>query len=149
LDSLVLFDDYVFCKRTISQLSQKYSVSESTIRRKLDTVSVPAIIPSVKNVVVLVDTTYFGRNFGVVVFKDSRSKSILWHKFVRYETIADYQEGIDYLVSRGFLVEGIVCDGLRGLFQMLSIYRVQMCQYHQLRIVQKYLTQKPRTACFY
>ena len=32
---------------------------------------------------------------------------------------------------------------MRGLFQQLAGYRVQMCQYHQLRIVQRYLTRKP------
>jgi hypothetical protein len=143
LDTFVLLEEYVFGKQTISQLSQRYLISPSTIRRKLDTVIVPAIIPSVKNVVVLIDTTYFGRNFGVVVFKDSRSKSVLWHKFVRYETIADYAEGVDYLVSQGFTIDGIVCDGVRGIFQLFSDYNVQMCQYHQLRIVQRYLTKSP------
>ena len=92
---------------------------------------------------VLVDTTYWGRNFGVVVFKDAIGKKILWRKFVRYETLADYQEGFEWLDSHNFKIEGVVCDGLRGIFQMLSLYRVQMCQYHQLRIVQRYLTRKP------
>lgn len=89
------------------------------------------------------DTTYWGRNFGVVVFKDWRTKRVLWRKFVRYETIADYQEGIAWLEGHNFKIEGIVCDGLRGMFQLSSRYRVQMCQYHQLRIVQRYLTRKP------
>ena len=43
------------------------------------------------------DTTYWGRNFGVVVLKDACTKRILWRKFVRYETLADYKEGIDWL----------------------------------------------------
>ena len=89
------------------------------------------------------DTTYWGRNFGVMVFKDQRTKRILWRKFVRYETLTDYQEGINWLESHDFKIEGIVCDGLRGMFKMLSMYRVQMCQYHQLWIVQRYLTRKP------
>ena len=89
------------------------------------------------------DTTYWGRNFGVVVMKDSRTKRILWRKFVRYETLADYQEGIAWLESHNFKIEGIVCDGLRGMFQLLSGYRVQMCQYHQLQIIQRYLTRNP------
>jgi hypothetical protein len=91
----------------------------------------------------LIDATYWGRNFGVVVFKDWRTKRVLWRKFVRYETLADYQEGINWLESYDFKIEGIVCDGLRGMFQLLSRYRVQMCQYHQLRIVQRYLTRNP------
>jgi hypothetical protein len=89
------------------------------------------------------DTTYWGRNFGVVVIKDKRTKRILWRKFVRYETLADYQEGIEWLESHSYKIEGIVCDGLRGILQLLSGYRVQMCQYHQLRIVQRYLTRNP------
>jgi len=89
------------------------------------------------------DTTYWGRNFGVVVLKDWRTKRILWRKFVRYETLADYKEGIDWLECYGFKIEGIVCDGLRGLFQILSKYKVQMCQYHQLQIVKRYLTMNP------
>jgi len=138
-----LWRDYVFGKQTVSQLSERYGVSQSTVRRKLDQIRVPRIISSSKSVVVLMDTTYWGRNFGAVIFKDYRTKRILWRKFVRYETLADYKEGIDWLESYNFKIEGIVCDGLRGMFQLLSRYKVQMCQYHQLRIVQRYLTRNP------
>ena len=89
------------------------------------------------------DATYWGRNFGVVVIKDWRTKRILWRKFIRYETLSDYKEGIDWLETHNFNIEGIICDGIRGMFQLLSRYRVQMCQYHQLRIVQRYLTRNP------
>jgi hypothetical protein len=143
VDTEALWRDYVFGKQTVFQLSERYGINERTVRRKLDKIRVPRIISSFKNVVVLLDTTYWGRNFGVVVFKDWRTKRVLWRKFVRYETLADYQEGFDWLESHNFKIEGVVCDGLRGMFQMLSLYRVQMCQYHQLRIVQRYLTRKP------
>jgi hypothetical protein len=89
------------------------------------------------------DTTYWGRNFGVVVMKDWRTKRILWRKFVCYETLADYIEGVEWLEDNGFKIEGIVCDGLRGLFKALSKYRVQMCQFHQVKIIRRYLTQQP------
>jgi len=36
------------------------------------------------------DTTYWGRKFGVVTLKDNKTKVILWRKFVKYETLADY-----------------------------------------------------------
>jgi regulator of extracellular matrix RemA (YlzA/DUF370 family) len=64
------------------------------VRRKLDRTRVPRIISSSKSVVVLIDTTYWGRSFGVVVFKDWHTKRVLWRKFISYETLADYQEGI-------------------------------------------------------
>ena len=73
----------------------RYGISQSTVRRKLDSIRVPRIISSFKSVVVLMDTTYWGLKFGVVVFKDRRTKRILWRKFVRHETLSDYQEGID------------------------------------------------------
>ena len=143
VDTEALWHDYVFGKQTIFQLSKHYDISRNTVRRKLDTVRVHRIISSSKNVVILIDTTYWGRNFGVVVIKDSHTKRILWRKFVRHETLADYKEGIDWLENHKFNIEGIVCDGKRGLFQMLSGYRIQMCHYHQLRIAQRYLTRKP------
>jgi len=80
---------------------------------------------------VLIDTTYWGRNFGVVVFKNRRTQRVLWRKFVRYETLADYRECIDWLEEHNFKIEGVVCDGMRGMFQILSQYRVQMCQCRQ------------------
>ncbi|MDR0796451.1 MAG: hypothetical protein LBE79_10465 [Tannerella sp.] len=76
------------------QLRERHKISLNTVRRKLDTVRVPRIISSSKNIVVLIDTTYWGRNFGVVVFKDWRTKRVLWRKFVRHETLADYKEGM-------------------------------------------------------
>jgi hypothetical protein len=141
--SEALWQEYVFGKQTIFQLGERHGISQSTVRRKLAGIRVPCIISSSKSVVILMDTTYWGRNFGVVVFKDWRTKRVLWRKFVRYETLADYKEGIDWLESHKFKIEGVVCDGVRGIFQMLAKYRVQMCQYHQLRIVQRYLTRNP------
>jgi len=37
-----------------------------------------------------------------------------------------------------------VCDGMRGMFNLFSKYNVQMCQFHQKKIVLKYITNKPK-----
>ena len=37
----------------------------------------------VRPVVVLMDVTYRGRNFGVVIMKDSLSGDVLWFKFIK------------------------------------------------------------------
>lgn len=89
------------------------------------------------------DTTYWGRGFGLMVMKDAFRNKIIWYKFVRNETISDYLEGIAWLRSNGFIIHGIVCDGIRGLFYELRQYRVQMCQFHQMMIVRRYLTLRP------
>jgi len=96
-----------------------------------------------KDVVINMDTTYWGRHFGLMMIKDAFRNKILWHKFVRDESVSDYLEGIDWLRSNGFRIYGIVCDGMRGLFPALKIYRLQMCQYHMIQIVRRHLTSKP------
>jgi hypothetical protein len=138
-----LWHDYIFGKQTLLQLSNKYGISVSSVQRRLKEVRITRVISADKRVVVLMDTTYWGRGFGVVVFKDCVRKKILWRKFVRYETLADYKEGVDWLNANGFEIVGAVCDGLRGMFTMLNKYHVQMCQYHQVKIVKRYLTAQP------
>ena len=96
-----------------------------------------------KDVVILMDTTYWNRNSGLMVIKDALRGKILWHKHVHHETIALYMEGIEWLNNNNFRIHGIVCDGLKGLLLALPQYKVQMCQVHQQRIIQRYLTLKP------
>ena len=61
-------------------------------------------------VVILMDTTYWGHNFGVVTIKDAHRKNVLWRKFIyRNERIADYLEGVKYLEDSGFEIKGVVC----------------------------------------
>jgi hypothetical protein len=144
IDTAQLYSDYLFGKQTVEQLSKQYKKSSSTIRRRLDEFRSKRIVSSDKYVVLLMDATYWGRGFGVVVMKDARTKKILWRKFINgKETLSDYKEGVDWLVSHQFVIEGIVCDGLRGMFSLFSVYRVQMCQFHQVQIVKRYLTSKP------
>jgi hypothetical protein len=90
------------------------------------------------------DTTYWGRNWGLLVMLDAHTNLLLWKKYVGHERVSDYKEGIDYLVSMGYVIDGIVCDGLKGLFQALSSYKVQMCQFHQVAIVRRYITISPK-----
>ena len=90
------------------------------------------------------DATYWGRKFGVLVFKDAIRNKILWRKFLsKKETLNDYAEGVKWLEDNGFKVYGFVCDGLKGLAKALSKYRVQYCQFHQIKTVKFYLTSNP------
>jgi hypothetical protein len=94
--------------------------------------------------VVIMDTTYFGRGFGVMVFKNSLDGVILYKQYVRYETNALYLSAIAEITRRGISVQAIVCDGRQGLFGLFGDIPVQMCQFHQIQIVLRYLTRKPK-----
>jgi hypothetical protein len=123
IDIKVLYREYLFGKQTLKQLSEKYKISSKTIQRKLHQYKSQRIISKDKTVIVLMDTTYWSWHFGVVVFKDAKTKKILWHKYIhKKETLFDYQEGVEWLNANGFIVEGIVCDGLRGMFSLFSSY---------------------------
>ncbi len=115
-----------------------------TIQRRLDEYSVyfNSNLPRVANVVI--DTTYFGRNFGVMCFKDSNTKTMLYKQYVKYETNELYRTGIDIILSKNIVILSITCDGRKGLFRLFGEIPVQMCHYHQQEIVRRYLTRKPK-----
>ena len=139
-----MYQEYVFGKQTIEQLSGRYRISKSTIQRRFRIIHSVLTVSKDKEVIVLMDTTYWGWNFGVVIMKDAKRKKILWRKFIdRREKLLDYEEGIAWLEEKGFKIEGIVCDGLKGIYKTFRKYNIQMCQFHQVQIIRRYLTQKP------
>ena len=132
-------------KQTYTQLAERFCCSEKTIQRKLDKVIVSQRKEFSSVAVVIMDTTYFRRDFGVMVFKNSLDGVVLYKQYVRYETNALYLSGISEISRRGIDIQAIVCDGRQGLFGLFGDIPMQMCQFHQIQIVQRYLTRKPKT----
>ena len=137
-------DEYLDGKQTYRQLADRYGCSARTIQRCVDKAKAERndTFSPVANVVM--DTTYFGRKLGVMVFKNSLDGAILLKKYVRSETIKDYENGIAEITRRGISVQSIVCDGRRGVVQAFPDIPVQICQFHQVKTVTKYLTKKPK-----
>ena len=79
-----------------------------------------------------------------MVFKDSISSQILYKLYVRQETNRLYLSGIEEISRRGIKVQAITCDGRKGLMQLFDGIPVQMCQFHQIAIIRRYLTKKPK-----
>lgn len=142
-DKAQVIADYVERKQTLAQLAVKYGVNEKTIRRDLEGMRYVHKIAKYKDVTIQMDTTYWGRDFGLMVIRDALRGKVLWHKYVHHETIAQYVEGVDWLKRNGFRIYGVVIDGMKGLPQSLKPVWVQMCQFHQMLIVRRYLTQEP------
>ena len=92
------------------------------------------------------DTTYFGRKFGVMVFKDSITRQILFKQYVKQETNKLYFTGIEEITRRGITIQAIICDGRKGLLQLFEGIPIQMCNFHQVAIIRRYLTKKPKMA---
>ena len=90
------------------------------------------------------DTTYWGRSFGVMLFKDAYTKENLLKYYVKTETNTLYIQGVNELKLKGFEVLAVVCDGRRGLLQSFGETPVQMCQFHQVAIIRRYITKNPK-----
>ena len=148
LDSEVLWREYTRGKQTYGQLAVKYGCSVKTIQRRLDKVEVEVSESIRQNpgpTVVLMDTTYFGRQFGVMLFRESQTGEILYREYVKYETNSLYAKGVRILKERGYEIKAIVCDGRKGLFRLFDAIPIQMCQFHQTAIITRYLTRNPKT----
>ena len=74
---LKFWQEYLYNKQTYKEIAVRYGVSESTVKRKIRLIceewhpSIPKRIGYL-----LLDTTYFGRNWGVLVAMDVQSSKI-------------------------------------------------------------------------
>jgi hypothetical protein len=144
LDPKAIWQEYRVGKQTYEQLAKTYKCSKRTIQRKIDLFKVSTTKKEPRQVIVLMDTSYWGRNFGVMLFKDAITKQNLLKYYVKTETNTLYIQGIKELQTKGFTISAIVCDGRRGLIASFDTSPVQMCQFHQVAIVRRYITKNPR-----
>ena len=141
----VLWNAYLQEKQTISELSGRYGMSVSTIKRRLQGIRCEWVQPSLSGEgFVHLDVTYWGRSFGVLLALDSRTGTPLYMAFVRSETVKDYVDAVSSMEERDYSIRGLIIDGKQSLFRTFSEYRVQMCQFHMQQIVRRYLTLSPR-----
>lgn len=95
-------------------------------------------------VILLIDTTYFKRIFGVSIFRDCRTSKNLAYQFVMHENISSVESVIYTLKNKGFVIDAIVTDGKRGILTLFPNIPTQMCHFHQKQIILRYLTMKPK-----
>ena len=132
-------------KQTFTELAASLGTSPSTIKRRLRNVVIKWSQPSLSGSgFVHIDATYWGRNSGVIVAQDSKTKQILYLSFIKHERLSDYQDAVTSIEERGYKINGIIIDGLQHLFSLFSAYKVQMCQFHMKQIVRRYITQNPK-----
>ena len=132
-------------KQTAAELAVMLGTSPSTIKRRLRNITITWGQPDISGSgFVHLDATYWGRNNGIMVGLDSGTGNVLYLEFIRHERLSDYQAAVASIESRGYRITGIIIDGLQGLFRMFSAYRMQMCQFHMIQIVRRYITQNPK-----
>lgn len=98
--------------------------------------------PQNKYLNLIIDTTFFHRDFGVMVFIDSLSTKVIYHQIVKTEKDIYYKKAINYLREKGYIIQSMTCDGRRGLLKDLLNTPTQMCQFHLVAIVMRTLRKK-------
>lgn len=140
-----LWNEYTHGKQTLIELGEKCAHTPWWVRNKLDThvVSMPNIIP--QPTIIVPDTTFWGRSYGVCVFRSWNLKRNMWWHEVLGEKVAHYYYGRKILEEKGWVFTAAVVDGRRGLTTVFKDIPVQICHFHQMKTVTKYLTRKPET----
>lgn len=140
-----LWRSYQDGKQTVEELASAHGVSPSTIKRRLRDVSKEWHQPPLSGSgFVHLDGTYWGHNWGIMLGLDEESGRPLYLEFIKSETNQDYKDAVSSIESRGYAIKGVIIDGKQSLFDLLSGYKIQMCQYHMKQIVKRYLTLHPR-----
>jgi len=79
-----------------------------------------------------------------MLWREAQRKRNLHRTYVAYETVAAYKAGIEHLKEQGWKITAIVCDGRRGLLTGFPGIPTQMCHFHQVQIVTRYITSRPK-----
>lgn len=134
----------MFGKQTYKQLSEEHHIGIRTVQRRIDALIVKPKPIEPKQAVIIMDTCYFGREFGVMVLRDYDTRRNIYWRYVQHENVAEYIAAIEIIRRQGWDIKAIVCDGKRGLFAAFGTIPVQMCQFHQIMIVTRYITKRPK-----
>lgn len=140
-----MLDQYVWKRQTYANLGEENNRSAKWVKRKLDKIVVKKVVKiSNWRLVLLLDATFFSRGFGLLVFREAWTKKNIWWKEIPTEKIEYYEQGKNHLEKNGFTIEAVVIDGRRGVKQLFTDIPVQMCHFHQVKIIQRYLTKNPK-----
>lgn len=142
-----LLNAYVWKRQTIGELTETHGKSERWMRKQIEeaNLSLPTVSP--QPTVLAADMTFWGRGYGVVVFRSPTLKKNIWWKESFQETPWLYVEGLAKLRTDKWTITGVVIDGKRGIARVFEHYGipVQYCHFHQIKTVTKYLTRRPQT----
>lgn len=143
------YEDYTVHKQSYKELRKKYKKSGKTLRKLFDkhAGATGEIVELVEPFVLLLDATFFGRGYGILMARSKR-KVLYWQE-IESESNAEYWRCMNELENRGYSFTAIVVDGRQGVRQLFTKkypnLPIQFCQFHQIGIVKRYIPQRAKT----
>jgi hypothetical protein len=140
-----LLHDYVWKRQTLAQLAKASTHSARWVRAQIDHANDTERPLTPQRTVLAADTTFWGRQYGVVVLRSPTLKKNLWWAETTQETPDVYARGYAELITQGWNITAVVLDGKRGIPKVFAGIPLQLCQFHQVKTINTYLTRKPQT----
>ncbi|MXN88467.1 transposase [Pasteurella canis] len=138
--------DYSQGKQTYKELSIKYQCSVKTIQRYIYKAPKTALNSPISTYLnMIMDTTFFGREFGVLVLMDSLSEKVVYHQIVSTERDEYYQLALNSFRDKNYIIQSVTCDGGLGLLKDLLNTPTQMCHFHLVAMVMRKLRKKHKS----
>jgi len=137
-----LWNKYVWKKQTVSDLAKKYKKSKSWVGKQLDQVQIKVPDNSInpQPIVIIADSTFFDRTYGITVLREPNlKKNLHWQEIIN-ENSDVYWKGRKELEKQGFTIQAVVVDGKKCLKSVFLDLPIQMCHFHQTAIITGYLT---------
>jgi hypothetical protein len=60
----------------------------------------------------------------LLIFFDTVSGTVLWHKFIQSQPKENYLESLNSLLEKGFEILSVKIDGRRGITQIFNKWQV-------------------------
>ena len=142
-----LFKQYIYQRQTLKDLAHKYNKSIQWVHYKIQEYEPSQKVHNPRSVNLICDATFYGKRrdkLGTLVFMDSVTYEILIWKHIQSEKVTDYKYLLNELLGLGYEILSVTIDGKRGVSNVFKNYPVQMCHFHQKRIVQRYITLNPK-----
>ncbi len=143
-------------RRTIAEICSDLDVSAPKLIKEFDNlddvfegIQEDVLVDRVRPINLQVDATFFGREYGFLVFHDGCN--VIYFKEIKTESVKHFREGIKAIKTAGFSIHSVTIDGRRGYInairKLLGNIPIQMCLFHQKAIVRRYITDRPRNQC--
>lgn len=148
INPMDILNDRVENNMTYEKLAKKYKVSMSTIRNKLNEIKKNDIeMPKVENtsIILAVDAVFFNKTSGILIGKDHRTNKVVYIKSISSESKEEYQQMCQELEQKGIKIDGVISDNSSAAKSVFNGVVRQICQFHMVKSIIKYLSKKPMT----
>ena len=151
-NKIVWFRQWVYYHQTFEYISELSGYSKRTLQNLfyeyLESIPQHKVVKR-EHVHLIIDGTYFSQDICLVVYRDNDIKQTMLYRITNDELTDEIIEDFENLISVGFQIESITCDGHRSILKSIKeVFKknviVQRCVVHVERQCRIWLTKNPK-----